>query len=61
MHAIAVALPSGDGALQQGALDDGADAPEDVRLGCNSYLQHGWLPPDPPPGHGPHRYAFQVR
>ena len=29
-------------------------------LGRNSYLQHGWLPPDPPPGHGKHRYAFQV-
>jgi hypothetical protein len=20
----------------------------------------GWLPPDPPPGYGVHRYAFQV-
>ena len=60
VHAIAVALPAGDGTLQQGALDDAADAPEDTRLGRNSYLQHGWLPPDPPPGHGPHRYAFQV-
>ncbi|MDP9096084.1 MAG: YbhB/YbcL family Raf kinase inhibitor-like protein, partial [Pseudomonadota bacterium] len=20
----------------------------------------GWTPPAPPPGHGPHRYAFQV-
>ena len=20
----------------------------------------GWLPPDPPPGHGSHRYAFQL-
>jgi phosphatidylethanolamine-binding protein (PEBP) family uncharacterized protein len=20
----------------------------------------GWLPPDPPPGHGVHRYVFQV-
>ena len=28
--------------------------------GLNSYLQQGWLPPDPPPGHGMHRYAFQV-
>lgn len=60
VHAIAVALPGGDGSLQQGALDADADAPEDSRLGRNSYLQHGWLPPDPPPGHGPHRYAFQV-
>ena len=60
VHAIAVALPVDDGTLRQGALDDDADAPEDTRLGRNSYLQHGWLPPDPPPGHGPHRYAFQV-
>ncbi len=60
VHAIAVALPAGDGTLRQGALDDAADAPEASRLGRNSYLQHGWLPPDPPPGHGRHRYAFQV-
>lgn len=60
VHAIAVALPADDGSLQQGALDDDEDAPEDSRLGRNSYLRHGWLPPDPPPGHGPHRYAFQV-
>jgi Raf kinase inhibitor-like YbhB/YbcL family protein len=60
VHAIAVALPAGAGSLRQGALDDDAAAPEDTRLGRNSYLQHGWLPPDPPPGHGPHRYAFQV-
>jgi Raf kinase inhibitor-like YbhB/YbcL family protein len=60
VHAIAVALPADDAALRQGALDEDADAPEDARLGRNSYLRHGWLPPDPPPGHGPHRYAFQV-
>ena len=31
-----------------------------LRSGRNSYLQAGWLPPDPPPGHGVHRYAFQL-
>ncbi|HEY8973691.1 MAG TPA: YbhB/YbcL family Raf kinase inhibitor-like protein, partial [Burkholderiaceae bacterium] len=60
VHAIAVGLPRGDGSLQTGALDGGDDTPDDGRLGRNSYLRHGWLPPDPPPGHGPHRYAFQV-
>jgi len=64
VHAIAVGLPRGDGSLPTGALDGGEDAPpgapEEARLGRNSYLQRGWLPPDPPPGHGPHRYAFQV-
>ena len=60
VHAIAVGLAVDDTALKQGALDDDDQAPEEARLGRNSYLQHGWLPPDPPPGHGRHRYAFQV-
>jgi Raf kinase inhibitor-like YbhB/YbcL family protein len=60
VHAIAVSLPGADGALGQGALNDDADTPEEARLGRNSYLRHGWLAPDPPPGHGRHRYAFQV-
>ena len=64
VHAIAVGLAPEDGSLPTGALDGGddapPDAPDDAQLGRNSYLQHGWLPPDPPPGHGPHRYAFQL-
>jgi Raf kinase inhibitor-like YbhB/YbcL family protein len=60
VHAIAVGLPPQDGSLRQGALANDEDAPDEARLGRNSYLQHGWLPPDPPPGHGRHRYAFQV-
>ncbi len=31
-----------------------------MTLGRNSYLKQSWLPPDPPPGHGVHRYAFQL-
>jgi Raf kinase inhibitor-like YbhB/YbcL family protein len=60
VHAIAVGLSVADGAIRGGALDGDQDAPADAMLGRNSYLRHGWLPPDPPPGHGPHRYAFQV-
>ncbi|MCZ2495493.1 YbhB/YbcL family Raf kinase inhibitor-like protein [Xylophilus sp. Kf1] len=71
VHAIVVNLPAGDGVLAEGALSGGddEDAPSDVREGAtgdeprtgrNSYLQSDWLPPDPPPGHGQHRYAFQV-
>jgi phosphatidylethanolamine-binding protein (PEBP) family uncharacterized protein len=64
VHAIAVGLAPRDGSLATGALDGGGDtppdAPDDSQLGRNSYLQHGWLPPDPPPGHGAHRYAFQL-
>jgi len=60
VHAIVVGLPPGDGALREGAIDslDG-HAPE-VHCGLNSLLQAHWLPPDPPPGHGVHRYAFQL-
>jgi len=60
VHAIAIGLAPEDGSLRQGALDSDEDAPAEARLGRNSWLQHGWLPPDPPPGHGAHRYAFQV-
>jgi len=62
VHAIAVDLPAdAQGALAEGALESaGHEGQEDVHEGRNSYLMAGWLPPDPPPGHGSHRYAFQL-
>ncbi len=61
VHAIVVDLPPGDGALPEGALDSDDHAGSGaLRVGRNSYLQTGWIAPDPPPGHGPHRYAFQL-
>ncbi len=61
VHAIVVDLPPGDGALAEGALDsDAHEGTGALRVGRNSYLQTGWIAPDPPPGHGPHRYAFQL-
>ena len=63
VHAIVVDLPPEDAHLPEGALKSPEHATlldEGVREGRNSYLQTGWLPPDPPPGHGTHRYAFQL-
>lgn len=61
VHAIAHALPAGDdGALAEGALSAVDGAEPLVAMGRNSLLQLRWLPPDPPPGHGVHRYVFQV-
>ena len=60
VHAIVVELPGTDGALAEGALDSDDHAGAGYRIGRNSYLQASWLAPDPPPGHGVHRYAFQV-
>jgi Raf kinase inhibitor-like YbhB/YbcL family protein len=44
-------------APQQGKLLEGEDPP---RVGKNSFLNSEWLPPDPPTGHGPHDYVFQL-
>ena len=57
VHAIVHRLTAAPGFLNEGELS--ADDPG-VHLGRNSYLRAGWLPPDPPTGHGPHRYVFQL-
>jgi Raf kinase inhibitor-like YbhB/YbcL family protein len=57
VHAIAWNLPAADD-IEEGAL--GARDGRTDRLGCNTFRKLGWLPPDPPPGHGPHRYVFQM-
>jgi phosphatidylethanolamine-binding protein (PEBP) family uncharacterized protein len=63
VHAIAHGLDgaaTGEGALTEGALSATDDAQPLVAMGPNSLLQTRWLPPDPPPGHGVHRYVFQI-
>lgn len=60
VHAIVVDLPPQDGALPEDALKSSNSEGLGYHTGRNSYLQASWLPPDPPPGHGVHRYAFQV-
>jgi Raf kinase inhibitor-like YbhB/YbcL family protein len=60
VHAIVVGLPAGDGALPETALPSRDHEGAGLHVDRNSYLQAAWLPPDPPPGHGVHRYVFQV-
>ena len=60
VHAIVVDLPPQDGALPEGALKSSGNEGLGYHTGRNSYLQASWLPPDPPPGHGVHRYVFQL-
>ncbi len=55
IHLIAV-LDAGVSSVPEGALGAGSSA----RLGKHSMGGTGWLPNDPPPGHGPHHYLFQV-
>jgi Raf kinase inhibitor-like YbhB/YbcL family protein len=58
VHAIAVDLDPAVGSLPEGALNGEPNG--EFEIGSNSYFKHAWLPPDPPPGHGEHRYVFQV-
>lgn len=61
VHAIVWGLPADAGRLAEGAIrPDGAGQAEGGDVGRNSYLAEGWLPPDPPTGHGEHAYAFQL-
>ena len=61
VQAIVVDLPGdANGALAEGALSGPDHDSTALHEGRNSFLSAGWLPPDPPPAHGQHRYVFQV-
>lgn len=61
VHAIVVDIPPQDGSLHEGALKSpGHPGEGEVHAGRNSFFMAGWIPPDPPRGHGQHRYAFQL-
>jgi Raf kinase inhibitor-like YbhB/YbcL family protein len=60
VHAIAIGLESVNGSMEEGALSGSVPEGAALRIGQNSFLSHAWLPPDPPRGHGVHRYVFQL-
>lgn len=53
-------LSPGDGALAEGEPKSPSYAGTPHRAGKTSFMKPEYLPPDPPPGHGPHRYYFQI-
>ena len=60
VHAIVWGMPADTRHVAEGAIvADGAGGP-DGDVGRNSFLREGWLPPDPPTGHGGHDYVFQL-
>jgi Raf kinase inhibitor-like YbhB/YbcL family protein len=60
VHAIAPTLPVGNGQLVEGELPNQRRSELADKMGRNSFAGRAWLPPTPPPGHGPHRYCFQL-
>jgi Raf kinase inhibitor-like YbhB/YbcL family protein len=61
VHAVVWGIPAEERRLAEGAIQrDGDGDPNGQDVGRNSYFFEGWLPPDPPTGHGDHNYAFQL-
>ena len=60
VHAIMWDLPGADATLPEGALNSKNDERNSESMGQNSFFNATYLPPDQPPGHGTHRYVFQV-
>lgn len=57
VHAIVTDLDGPAGNLIEGGMKPDILAGD---MGRNSALKQGWMPPDPPTGHGEHRYVFQL-
>ena len=62
VHLIVYDIPISLSALAEGAVPNVMKqaSTEGWRTGRNSFGRPGWLAPTPPPGHGPHHYAFQM-
>lgn len=61
VHALVWAIPPDERGLAEGAIVRDGEGGNDGRdVGRNSFFTEGWLPPDPPTGHGSHDYVFQL-
>jgi Raf kinase inhibitor-like YbhB/YbcL family protein len=61
VHALVWNLPPEERRLAEAAIGrDGPGGTDGRDVGRNSFLGEGWLPPDPPAGHGSHDYVFQL-
>lgn len=60
VHAVLWRIPPESRWLAEGSIVPDGAGPEAGDVGRNSFLQEGWLPPDPPTGHGEHDYVFQL-
>lgn len=60
VHAIVAGIEPALCGLDEGAIGPDGDGDANGDTGRNSFLSQGWLPPDPPSGHGAHSYVFQL-
>ncbi len=60
VHLLLHAIPPTLNGLAEGAVPLRMARSRMFAAGRNSFGRRGWLPPSPIPGHGPHRYVFQL-
>ena len=60
VHLLLHAIPPMLNGLAEGAVPQHMARSRMFTAGRNSFGRRGWLPPSPIPGHGPHRYVFQL-
>ena len=62
VHAVLHSIPPGLSGIPEGgvAMRQVRSSPLGFKAGRNSVARPGWMAPSPIPGHGPHRYAFQL-
>ena len=60
VHAIVWNMPADERRIAEGVIVADGSGGRDGDVGRNSFLREGWLPPDPPTGHGEHDYVFQL-
>ncbi len=60
VHAVVWAIPPDVRRLAEGAIAPDGKGTVVGDVGRNSFYTEGWLPPDPPTGHGSHDYVFQL-
>jgi hypothetical protein len=60
VHLLAWDLSPDMREIPEGEFKSPHHAGLDEVLGRNGYMQAAYLPPDPPSGHGPHLYVFQL-
>lgn len=61
LHALVWNMPADQNFLPEGSFNATDDAGlTRANVGAESIVSQGWVPPDPPPGHGTHDYVFQL-
>ena len=60
VHAVVCGLAPDTHRLVEGEIAADGAGSSGTDVGRNSFRREGWLPPDPPTGHGSHDYVFQL-